>query len=164
MTTAILAEKTRIGFDLNDTIHEFRHSSGIATDKVLAEISKRHGTPIRALKDEYFTVLKMKTANAFSDGKISFDCRRERFASNPTHFSLPLNDQFMYELFELYDASLMASLGLKFGTLDLLLMIKNMGKKIVSHQKAHRTHKGERFDGLVLRDISTFSPLPPILG
>ena len=74
---AIIAERTWIGFDLDDTLHEFRRSSGIATNRVLAEISKRYGTPILALKDEYSMVLKMKTANAFLDGKTSFDYRRE---------------------------------------------------------------------------------------
>ena len=62
---AIITERAWIGFDLDDTLHEFRRSSGIAANRVLAEISKRHGTPILALKDEYSMVLKMKTANAF---------------------------------------------------------------------------------------------------
>ena len=128
---AILAERTWIGFDLDDTLHEFRRSSGIATHRVLAEISKRHGTPIPALKDEYSVILKMKTANAFSDGKTSFDYRRERFASVLNHFSLPQDDQFMKELLELYEADLMASLELKCGALGLLSLIKDMGKKVV---------------------------------
>ena len=125
---AILAERTWIGFDLDDTLHEFRRSSGIATHRVLAEISERHGTPISALKDEYSVILKMKTANAFSDGKTSFDYRRERFASVLNHFSLPQDDQFIEEL---YEADLMASLELKCGALDLLSLIKDMGKKVV---------------------------------
>lgn len=128
---AIFTERTWIGFDLDDTLHEFHRSSGIATNRVLAEISKRHGTPIPALKDEYSMVLKMKTANAFSDGKTSFDYRRERFASVLTHFSLPQDDQFIFELLELYEANLMASLELKCGAIDLLSLIKDMGKKIV---------------------------------
>ena len=128
---AILTERTWIGFDLDDTLHEFRRSSGVATSRVLAEISKRHGIPIPALKDEYTTILKMKTANAFSDGKTSFDYRRERFASILTHFSLPLDDQFIAKLLELYEANLMESLELKYGALDVLSLIKDMGKKIV---------------------------------
>jgi len=34
---AILAEKTWIAFDLDDTLHEFRRSSGAATTKVLEQ-------------------------------------------------------------------------------------------------------------------------------
>lgn len=128
---AIISERTWIGFDLDDTLHEFRRSSGIATNRVLAEISKRHDTPLPALKDEYAVVLKMKTANAFADGKTSFDYRRERFASVLTHFALPQNDRFLSEILELYEATLSASLELKCGVLDLLSLIKDMGKKIV---------------------------------
>jgi putative hydrolase of the HAD superfamily len=128
---AIFTEKTWFGFDLDDTLHEFRRSSGTATNKVLEEISERYGTPIAALKDEYSRVLKEKTSDAFSDGKTSFDYRRERFALVLAYFSLPQNDQFMTQLLESYEATLMASLELKCGALGLLSAVKNMGKKIV---------------------------------
>ena len=36
---AILTEKTWIAFDLDDTLHDFRRSTGLATNRVLAEIS-----------------------------------------------------------------------------------------------------------------------------
>ena len=112
-------------------MHEFRRSSGTATNKVLEGISERYGTPIHALRGEYSRVLKAKTANAFSEGKPSFDYRRERFTSVLAHFSLPQDDQFMAELLESYEVTLMKSLELKCGALDLLSMIKDMGKKIV---------------------------------
>ena len=129
---AILTEKTRIGFDLDDTLHEFCRSSETATNKALEEISKRHDTPILALKDEYSRVLKAKTANAFSDGKTSFNYRRERFASVRSHFSLPQDDQFLVEVLGSYEGTLMSSLELKCGALDLLSMVKDMGEKIVA--------------------------------
>jgi putative hydrolase of the HAD superfamily len=120
---AILAEKTWVGFDLDD-------SSGTATNKVLEEISERYGTPTPALKDEYSRVLKTETANAFSDGKTSFDYRKERFALVLAHFSLPQDDQFMAELLGSYEATLLASLQLKCGALGLLSAVRKMGKKI----------------------------------
>ncbi|KAL8919865.1 MAG: hypothetical protein Q9172_004770 [Xanthocarpia lactea] len=129
---AILTQRTWIGFDLDDTLHEFRRSSGIATNIVLAEISKRHSTHISALQDEYSIIVKTKTANAFSDGKTSFDYRRERFTSVLHHFSLPHDDdQFISNLLELYEANLIASLELKNGALALLSLLKSMNKKIV---------------------------------
>lgn len=128
---AILAEKTWVGFDLDDTLHEFRRSSGTATNKVLEEISNRYGTPMPALKDEYCRVLKANTANAFSDGKTSFDYRRERFASVLDHFSLPQDERLMAKLLGSYEVTLMASLELKCGVLGLLSAVRNMGKKIV---------------------------------
>ena len=117
---AILAEKTWIGFDLDDTLHEFHRSSEKAINKTLEKIFQRYGTPIFALKGEYSRVLKAKTANAFSDGKTSFDYRRERFASVLTHFSLPQDELFMTELLGSYESTLMTSLELKCGALDLL--------------------------------------------
>ena len=59
----------------------------------------------------------MKTANSFSDKKTSFDYRRERFILVLTHFSFPQDDQYIFELLELYEANLVASLELKCGTL-----------------------------------------------
>ena len=91
----ILAEKTWIGFDLDDTLHEVRRSPGTATNKVLEEIFERYGTPMHALRGEYSRVLKAKTANAFSERKTSFHYRRKRFASFLAPFSLPQDDQFM---------------------------------------------------------------------
>ncbi|XMA14392.1 hypothetical protein WAI453_007183 [Rhynchosporium graminicola] len=38
----ILADKSWIGFDLDDTLHEFRRSSGIAIDSGLQKISDYH--------------------------------------------------------------------------------------------------------------------------
>ncbi|KAF8850872.1 Haloacid dehalogenase-like hydrolase [Acephala macrosclerotiorum] len=126
---AILAEKTWVGFDLDDTLHEFRRSSGTAT-KVLEEITERYDTPMPALKDKYSRALKEKTANALSDGKTSCDYRRERFTSVLARFSLPQDDQFMAELLESYEATLMASLELNCGALGLLSAVRKMGKKI----------------------------------
>ena len=151
---AILTERTWIGFDLDDTLHEFRRSSGIPTNRVLAEISKRHGIPIPALKDEYSKVLKLKTANAFSDGKTSFDYRRERFASVLTHLSLPQDDHFISKLLELNGANLTASLELKCGALDLLSLIKDMDKKIVvitegPQDAQERAVRGLGIDGFI---------------
>jgi putative hydrolase of the HAD superfamily len=80
---------------------------------------------------QYSRVLKEKTGNAFSDGKTSFDYRRERFASVLAYFSLPQGDQLMAELLRSYEASLIASPELRCGALGFLAAVRNMGKKIV---------------------------------
>ncbi|KAL8397027.1 hypothetical protein RB594_003936 [Gaeumannomyces avenae] len=86
---AILLEKTWVGFDLSDTLHEFRRTSSAATATVFSKITELHGVPAPALKEEYSKILRKGTANAFSDGKTSFDYRKERFSSLLEHFSLP---------------------------------------------------------------------------
>lgn len=153
---AILAEKSWIGFDLDDTLHEFRRSSGTATDKTLEAISNRYCTPILALKAEYSKILLAKTASAFSDGKTSFDYRRERFATLLAHFSLPQDDQFMIGLLELYEATLMRSLELKCGALDLLSMAKNMGKKIVVITEGPQDAQERTVQGLGIKKFVDF--------
>lgn len=125
----IIAEKTWIGFDLDDTLHEFRRSAGTATNKVLEGISKRVGIPVPELKDQYSRNLKDKTANAFPDGKTSFDYRRERFTSVLAHFSLLQDDQFIHQLLESYGETLMASLELKCGAIGLLSTLREWAKK-----------------------------------
>lgn len=128
---AILLEKAWVGFDLDDTLHEFRHASSAATATVFASITERHGVPAPALREEYSKILRKGTANAFSDGKTSFDYRRERFSSLLERFSLPHDAEFMDGLLASYEAALVASFELKCGALSLLSTVKNLGKKIV---------------------------------
>lgn len=158
---AILAEKTWVGFDLDDTLHEFRRSSGTAT-KVLEEITERYDTPMPALKDKYSRALKEKTANALSDGKTSCDYRRERFTSVLARFSLPQDDQFMAELLESYEATLMASLELNCGALGLLSAVRKMGKKIVIMTESPQDARRERFRHSASAGTSTSLLLPTI--
>lgn len=130
---AIFHEKTWFGFDLDDTLHEFRHSSGRATNKALEKISKRYITPISELRDGYSRGFMEKTANVFSDGKSSFHYRKERFTSFLAILSLPNDIQFMDTLLEPYEHTLTESLQLKCGALCLLSTINNIGKKIHHH-------------------------------
>jgi len=120
-----------IGFDLDDTLHQFRQASGAATNAVLSNISSRYGTSVEALRDEYSRILKSKTAAAFSDGRTSADYRTERFSALLGHFSIPPDQRFMAELLEMYESNLGKSLELKPGALQFLSTLKQMGKKIV---------------------------------
>lgn len=145
---AMLAERSWIGFDLDDTLHEFRRSSGAATNKVLEKISSEYSTSIPELKDEYSKVLKEKTANAFSDGKTSFDYRRDRFASVLANLCLPQRDDFIEDLLETYESTLRESLELKCGALELLSTIKSMGKKIVIMTEGPQDAQERTVEGL----------------
>ncbi|KXH56578.1 hypothetical protein CSAL01_03412 [Colletotrichum salicis] len=101
---ASLAEKPWFGFDLDDTLHEFRRASSAATAKPLEIISQRHGTSLDDLREAYGHVLREKTASAFADGKTSFEYRRERFSSVLDRFNLPSDDAaFLDSLLDLYE-------------------------------------------------------------
>lgn len=145
---SMLAEKTWVGFDLDDTLHEFQRSAGTATNTVLEEVSKRFGILMPDLKAEYSRVLKDKTARAFSNGKTSFDYRRERFTSVLDHFSLSQDGQFMDQLVELYEQTLMAALELKCGAIGVLSTLKNMGKKIVIVTEGPQDAQERTIEGL----------------
>ncbi|OBR03011.1 Had-superfamily subfamily variant 1 [Colletotrichum higginsianum IMI 349063] len=126
-----LSEKTWFGFDLDDTLHEFRLASSTATNKALEVLSQSYGTPLEALKKEYSYILRTKTSNAFSDGKTSFEYRRERFTLLLERISQTATPTFLTSLLEIYEKTLMDSLQLKCGAINLLATLKRLGKKIV---------------------------------
>ncbi|TDZ29829.1 hypothetical protein C8035_v003965 [Colletotrichum spinosum] len=125
-----LAAKSWFGFDLDDTLHEFRRASSGATSQTLEVVSQRYGTATADLKDAYAEILRDKTLNAFSDGKTSFEYRRDRFAAVLERFSLPQDADFLNELLAIYEEALARSLQLKDGALSLLSTLRRVGKKI----------------------------------
>lgn len=127
----ILLAKTWIGFDLDDTLHEFRRSSGRATQAVLEMISRQYGHSMATLQSEYSKVLKVKTANAFADYKTSFEYRRERFCTLLERCSLPQEDWLLSDLLDLYEITLIQSFELKTGAREVLQTVKSLGKKVV---------------------------------
>lgn len=67
---------------------------------------------------------------------------------------MPQDDQFIFNLLELYEANLIASLELKCGALDLLSLIKDMGKKIIvitegPQDAQERAVRGLGIDGFI---------------
>lgn len=128
---ALLAYKTWIGFDLDDTLHEFRRASGAAASHVLRLISTQYGVDMAALQACYARILKVKTANAFSDGRTSTDYRRERFTSLLHDLSLPEENDIMARILMQYNTTLARALQLKPGAMELLSMLKAKGKKLV---------------------------------
>ncbi|KAL4992574.1 hypothetical protein BDW68DRAFT_172965 [Aspergillus falconensis] len=68
----LLLAKTWFGFDLDDTLHEFRKASANASRSVCEAI-------LEAQTAQPGTNTKKTTANVFTDGRTSGDYRRERF-------------------------------------------------------------------------------------
>lgn len=126
----ILAKKW-IGFDLDDTLHEFRKASRAATTHCLTLIADRHShIPLQELQERYQQVLKEGTAGAFVDGKTSHDYRRARFVATLDHFSLH-DDRVDNGLLDEYERVLVANLELKQGAKSLLGALKDAGSKVV---------------------------------
>ena len=131
MGRSILHKKTWFGFDLDDTLHEFRKASGAAILTTLSKISSDHKIPINDLQSAYKKVLAQKTAQAFTDGKTSDDYRKERFAAVLENFSIEATTTLLDALAAVYKTELAHSLELKAGAKSLLTYLKSLGKKIV---------------------------------
>ncbi|KAL8666090.1 MAG: hypothetical protein Q9168_007575, partial [Polycauliona sp. 1 TL-2023] len=142
-----LASKTHWGFDLDDTLHEFRKASGAAANAVFEYlVSTTHDstnqTPptVEGLKATYAQILSRTTTTGFSDGKTSEEYRKERFlALMQTHnlqslsSSSPLKHEeiIQHHLLPLYKNTLQSSLTLKPGALALLSHLKSHLQKTI---------------------------------
>jgi len=122
---------TWVGFDLDDTLHEFRKASGAATLASLRLIETKHNIPIENLKASYDEILKMKTAQAFTDGKTSDEYGKVRFAVVLETFNIITTGAFLDELAATYKAVLGDSLEPKPGAVRLLVYLRSIGKRIV---------------------------------
>ena len=131
MSSQDLFSKPWFGFDLDDTLHEFRRASASASDHVFQTIHAAHNhLSIDTLKDSYRVILRNATANAFTDGRTSTEYRRERFDRLlQTH---GITDTVLLEtLLDVYRDSLRANLTLKDGALQLLQTLHQQGKKVI---------------------------------
>lgn len=129
----LLQAKEWVGFDLDDTLHEFRKASTAASLSVFNQIHNDYSVPISALRSSYNTILASKTAGAFSDGKSSTEYRRERFAALLQSQGIQVVglEEYMDSILALYKSSLATSLTLKPGALDLLTKLKELGKRVI---------------------------------
>ncbi|XWX01536.1 hypothetical protein V2A60_009564 [Cordyceps javanica] len=161
--SAALAKVTWVGFDLDDTLHEFRRASAAAATDALRLISEQYGADMDALQACYARVLRSKTAAAFSDGRRSEDYRRERFASVLEGLSLVRGDDDPDEVTEMttrvvarYGATLERSLQRKPGALELLAALRARGKRIVVVTEGPQD--GQEW---TLRRLGLMTPPPP---
>ncbi|RGP60250.1 hydrolase-the had superfamily protein [Fusarium sporotrichioides] len=125
----ILQSKSWFGFDLDDTLHEFRKASRAATTHCLNRIANENQPTLQDLQERYSIILKQGTADAFTDGKTSHDYRRARFTATLSHFGL--DHDCIDELLNDYERVLVKSLTHKPGAISLLETIKGSGRKIV---------------------------------
>jgi putative hydrolase of the HAD superfamily len=128
---AILKEKEWFGFDLDDTLHEFRKASRAATVAALRLITEKFNHPISDLRKTYSEVLAKKTSTAFVEGRSSHEYRKERFAAVLGAHSIQSDDGFLGCLLVTYENALISGLELKCGAFDLLTRLKALRKKIV---------------------------------
>ncbi|KAJ5287182.1 hypothetical protein N7478_002868 [Penicillium angulare] len=143
---AALHSKRWVGFDLDDTLHEFRRASSQASEHVFQLIGSAEEIDPAALRTTYQHILSTTTANAFTDGRSSTEYRRERFSQllqahgvadaddNIMLDTTPDPDDFLSKttvLLGAYNSSLESNLSLKPGVVKLFHTLRGLGKKIV---------------------------------
>lgn len=129
---AILAKKW-FGFDLDDTLHDFRKASAQASLSVFNAIHTKYGIDVDSLKATYQEILRLSTANAFTDGRTSTDYRRERFTQLLQVHGIDgsIQNNHIHYLLEIYRSSLQSNLTLKKWVLQLLQTLQRLGKKVI---------------------------------
>jgi putative hydrolase of the HAD superfamily len=129
-----MLRKTWFGFDLDDTLHEFRLASSKACEAVFNLILQKYSNDnlnFETLKTAYSQILKKGTANAFIENKTSTEYRTERFTALLHSQSLTATTDFLDELTRAYQLSLKEALQLKPGAKELLQHLRSKGKKII---------------------------------
>ncbi|KAI0402516.1 HAD-superfamily hydrolase, subfamily IA, variant 1 [Xylaria palmicola] len=127
-----LAERQWIGFDLDDTLHEFRRAASAAAGRVLAALHEAYGVPLATLESHYAEVLRAGTRAGFAEGKSSSEYRRARFLAVADRLALPLagDGALVSRLLRLYEDALEAALAPKRGARDLLRTARRLGKRM----------------------------------
>ncbi|OJJ32355.1 hypothetical protein ASPWEDRAFT_161818 [Aspergillus wentii DTO 134E9] len=126
-----LSSKTWFGFDLDDTLHEFRKASSHASSSVFEAIHQESNISIDTLKATYADILRSKTASAFSDGRTSTEYRRERFSCLLQIHNLHTTEERLFRLLSIYQASLQTALTRKPHAFTLLEKIKALNKNVI---------------------------------
>ncbi|KAJ5619029.1 hypothetical protein N7510_003013 [Penicillium lagena] len=122
--------KTWFGFDLDDTLHDFRAASSQASTAVFERIHSLTSVNISALETTYTEILRTSTASAFTEGRLSAEYRRERFSRllQAHGVAQAVNVE---SLLDTYQTSLRRHLKLKPGAQSLLRTLHDQGKKIL---------------------------------
>ncbi|KAF4763566.1 hypothetical protein N7455_010984 [Penicillium solitum] len=131
MSIQEIDSKSWFGFDLDDTLHEFRRASANASVCVFETIhASNNNFSIEILRNTYQDILRSATANAFTDGRTSSEYRRERFGRLLQAHEL-IDDSLLDRLLEVYRDSLRENLTLKGGALHLLQTLQGLEKKVI---------------------------------
>ena len=126
-----IQSKHYFGFDLDDTLHEFRKASAFASLTVFKEIRQSTGIEIDSLRTTYSEILRSRTASAFTEGRTSTQYRRDRFSRLLQTYGSGTSDTTLDRLLDIYKNSLQAALELKPGALSLLQTLRRHGKKVI---------------------------------
>jgi HAD superfamily hydrolase (TIGR01549 family) len=105
--------------DMDDTLHDFSNSAGMAMSKVYRHIVKKHDLSEQQLREAYRAIMTQTEKNAFFDGRTSREYRTERFARLLNTFDVQ-DERMVDELLVIYAQTLEENMKLYDGVMDVL--------------------------------------------
>lgn len=108
-----------ICFDLDDTLHFYRHAAGHACEAVFDHLNNEFGCNRDSLKARYSVILKEAQSRSFTEGKASRELRGERFGKLMSEFSV-IPHLHLDMALDTYDEALARHLKLKEGAEETL--------------------------------------------
>lgn len=110
--------------DLDNTLHNFSNSAGIAMSGVYEHIVKKYSLSKQQLRETYETIIARTEKNAFFDGRTSGEYRTERF--NELLDTFEIQDEGMVSnLLDIYAQALEENMKPSNGALDMLNKLSN---------------------------------------
>src|SRR5580692_8764831 len=70
-----------VGFDLDDTLHHFKHASTLAAEAVFSAIHRQFGIGVSDLDAAYGEILRSTRRRHFAQARTSREYRAERFGA-----------------------------------------------------------------------------------
>lgn len=125
LTQPEFEKNTHIFFDLNNTLHNFKKTEGMALKEVYGKIGKNYKLKKDELENVYRKIREEQEKEGFIQDKTGFEYRGERFTKLLEHFSID-DEKLVKKLVKIYTEAFERNLVLE---KEVLLMLQNLSKK-----------------------------------
>ncbi|MFH1565514.1 MAG: HAD family hydrolase [bacterium] len=105
--------------DMDNTLHDFSNSAGIAMSGVYQHIVKKYGLQEQQLRETYKEIMARTEKNAFFDGRTSREYRTERFNNLLNSFNIQ-DKEMVKNLLSIYAQTLEKYMKPSNGVLNML--------------------------------------------
>lgn len=119
-----------VWFDLDGTLHDFKHSSSLATKESLKYFCESMSLPYSEVKNSFNDIFKNSQQNYFIDGRTSVENRKERFISLADAYIEHGNFSGIEKILEIYKSTIISNLKPYDNALKFLKALKKQNKNI----------------------------------
>ena len=117
-------------FDLDNTLHDFTRTSGIAMNSVYDHVHAKHRIDTEHQRAEYARIFQEAEVRGFFHGLSGIEYRAERFEALQNAFGIDDSD-LVQELLNIYAAQMEANWQLFFGVEEMLGRLKEQFKLFI---------------------------------